>query len=159
MWGAGEAGDVLDGGDAFVAGLVRQPGWPDDIADGVEARDVGGPVGVDDDVAPVDLHAQVLQTETLDIALDADGDNGALGLQRLCLAGCFQGDGHPRHRLRQPGHVGADAEFEPPLLERLVGYRGDFLILYRQDARQGLEHRNLGAQRPVETCEFYPDSP
>ena len=73
-----DAGDLLDAEHAFMACLMRKPGRTDHVADGVEAGDAGAAPFVDDDMALVDLDALLLETEPLDIAGDADGEDDAV---------------------------------------------------------------------------------
>ncbi len=82
----GQAGDLLDADDRLVLGLVRQHRRAGDVADGVDARHVGAAIAVDDDGAALDLHAERLQAEVLDIALDADRRDHPVGGDRLGLA-------------------------------------------------------------------------
>ena len=70
------AGDRLDADHALVARLVGQPGRAGDVADRVDALDVGAAVAVGDDMAAVGLHAQRLEPDILGVGDDADGDDG-----------------------------------------------------------------------------------
>src|SRR6185295_12112352 len=79
------AGDAFDADNSLVAGLVRQPWRAGDVADGVEAGDIGAPVSVGEDVALFDFAAQGFEAEVLDIAGDADGDDGVRGGQGFGL--------------------------------------------------------------------------
>ncbi len=74
-----DAGDRLDTDDALMAGFMREPGRPGDVADGVKAGRSGAAIFIDHDVAVVDAHALLLQPEPFDIAGDADGEDHALG--------------------------------------------------------------------------------
>src|SRR5581483_945686 len=73
-----QPGDALDAGHALVARLVGQPGRPDHVADGVEARHPRLAPVVDDDVRLLDLHARLLKAQVLDVADDADGEDDAV---------------------------------------------------------------------------------
>ena len=72
--------------DALVLGLVRQHRRAGDVADGVDAGHVGAAEPVDDDGAALDLHAELLEAEILDVADDADGGDQALDGDRLLAA-------------------------------------------------------------------------
>ena len=100
---------------------------------------------VDTDVAAVNLHAQGFQAKVLDIAVDADGDDGDLGFQRLCLAADLDGDGDAGLGLGQFRDLGAHAELQAAPFERLASGGRDLLVLHRKDAVEGFYHRNFGA--------------
>jgi hypothetical protein len=68
-------GDGFDADDALVAGLVRQPRRAGDIADRVEAGDIGFAIAVGDDVAAIGFHVEGFEAEVLDVAGDADSDD------------------------------------------------------------------------------------
>ncbi len=89
-----EALDRLDADHALMLGLVSQHGRTCDVADSVDARNVGLAVAVDDDDAAVGLHPELFEAEILDIADDADRRDHALelGRDRLALAVVDGGD-------------------------------------------------------------------
>src|SRR5919112_2308377 len=78
------AGHVLDGDDALVSGLVREPEPPGYVPCRVHAV-LGRPsVPVHlDDAALVDLHAGRVEVEVLGYGLPPDGDEQCLGLQNV----------------------------------------------------------------------------
>ena len=80
------AGDALGDDHAFMHRLVREPGRADEIADGPEAGHARLAPLVDDDMGLLDLHARCLETDILDIADDADGENDAIDRDRFGLA-------------------------------------------------------------------------
>ena len=69
-----------------MLGLVREHGRPGDVADGIEAGDVGAADAVGDDEALLELDAQRLEAEPVDVADDADGGDQPLGGDALALA-------------------------------------------------------------------------
>ena len=140
-----------------MARLVGQPWGTCDIADGVEARHACGPVGSGDHVGLLDLHAQTFEAEVLDIADDADGDDGALGLQGFTAGADLDLDRDAIARLGQFLDARPDAELQAAALEGLAGGGRDLLVLGWQDARQGLDHHHLGAERAVEAGELDAD--
>ena len=77
-------GDRLDADHALVARLVRQPGRAGDVADRVDALDIGAAVAVGDDMAAVGLHAQRLEADILAVGDDADGDDGVAEIASAC---------------------------------------------------------------------------
>ena len=80
-----DPGDPLDADHALVAGLVRQPWRPDEIADRIDAGLAGAQPFIDDDMGALDHDAGALEPDVLDIADDADGEDDALDarLERL----------------------------------------------------------------------------
>ena len=70
--------------DAFVLGLVRQHRPGDDVADGVDAGDVGLEMRIDDDAAAiVALDADRFEAEALGVGHAADRHQHDVGLERL----------------------------------------------------------------------------
>ena len=90
------AGELLRDGDTFVLGLVGEHGaLVDDVADGVDAVNVGLPVVVDfDEAALVHLDADLVEAEVGGVGLAADGDEADVGVEGLLLAalGGFDGE-------------------------------------------------------------------
>src|SRR5207244_1689411 len=73
-----DPGNPLDADHPFVARLVRQPGWADEITDGIDPGLAGAQPFVDDDMGAVDDDGGVFQTDVFDIADNADGEDRAL---------------------------------------------------------------------------------
>ncbi len=69
-------GDCFDANDALVRRLVRQPRRAGDISDCVEPGDIGFAVAIGDDVAAISFDVQCFETEILDVAGDANSDDG-----------------------------------------------------------------------------------
>src|SRR5690606_11316408 len=80
-----------------------------------------------------------------------------LGPQGLGPAAGLEFDGDARLVLGALLDHGADAEPQAALRERLLGGLGELLVLDGQHPGQRLDHRNIWAQRPVETGEWYAD--
>jgi len=72
-----EAFDRLDADDALMLRLMREHRGAGNVADRVDARHIGAAVSVDRDGSAIELHAELLETEILDIADDADGGDHA----------------------------------------------------------------------------------
>ena len=114
-------------------------------------------MGVGDHVGLLDLHTEGLKPQILDIADDADRDDGPLGLQGLGLAAGFDLDGDTGLGLGEFLDRGADAELQPPALEGLARGGGDLFVLHRKNARQGFDHHHLSPQGAVEAGELNAD--
>ena len=68
--------DRLDGDDAFVARLVREPGRSGHVADRPDARHIGAAHRIGVDEALGGLHAELLEPDILGVGNDADRDDG-----------------------------------------------------------------------------------
>jgi hypothetical protein len=152
-----QAGDLLDADHALMARLVREPGRAGEVADRVDPGLAGAAEFVDHDMGAVDFDAGAFQADPFDIADDADGGNHAIDGDVLRLAAGFHGDRDAVGGFLHALHGGAGQDLHALLLERLVGEGGNFLVLDRQDARQHLDHRHLGAQIEVEAGELDAD--
>ena len=106
----------------------------------VGSGNAGGAVGIRDHVGPLDLHAQGFQPQALDIADNAHGDDGDLGLQGLGCAARLDGEFDALAAAGQAADRGAGAEGDPPGLEGLLRRRRHLLVLHGQEARQGFDH-------------------
>ena len=154
------ARDQLGHHHPLVARLVRQPGRPRDIADGIKPRHTRAAKPVRHHMGALDLHPDGLKPEVLDIADDPDRRNHRVEALRRDLARLLDmgDDAHPgravqllHRRLLQNRH---------PLLDELLAGKGaDLGILDREDAVHHLDHRRPGPQRVEEACEFNPDRP
>ena len=71
---------MLGDEDALGEAHVRELQRRDQVADGVDARDVGAAELVDDDEAAVDGHAGLLVAQALRDRAAADGDEQEVGL-------------------------------------------------------------------------------
>ena len=151
------ARDQFGDHDAFVAGLVRQPGRPRHIADGKQAIDARAAIFVGHDMAAIDLDAGLFQAQPLDIADNADGGNHRVEIDRLGLAVLLDmgGDlvlGPVQFRDRRLFHDG-----HALLFEGFPGKGGDLGILDRQNAVHHLDHGGITPQRVEEAGEFDAD--
>src|SRR4026209_1131673 len=80
------AGDRLDADDALMLGLVGKHRGAGNVADRIEAGDVGAGVAVNDNRAAFDLHAELLEAEILDVPDDTGGRDQAICPDLLRLA-------------------------------------------------------------------------
>ena len=143
--------------DAFVAGLVGEPGCTCDVTDGIEPVHAGAAVGVCHDMGAVNLDAQFLQPQSFGIADDAHGGDDRVECHFLNLAVFFDMGGHRAFGAVELLDCGFFKDRHALLLEGLAGEGGDFLVLDGQDAVHHLDHGRVGAQRVVEAGEFDAD--
>ena len=142
------AGHGLGGHDALRLGHVGELQLAGDVADGVDAVDVGAHVVVDVDRAAVgELDAGVLQAEALDAGTEADGHEDLVHGDRLGLPAVLLLDLHV-HRVTVVGDLGGlvpGEELDAELLVVLGDLLGDLLVLVRQQAVHELDDRDLDA--------------
>ena len=113
---------------------------------------------IDNDDAAVGFHAELLEAEILDIAGDPDRRDDTLDGDRLRASfAVVDGRGHAVGFFIEPGDLGTGENLDALLLERLAGEGGDLGILDREDLRQHLDHRHLGAERAIEARELDAD--
>ena len=144
--------------DAFVLGLVGEHRPGDDVADGVDARHVGGEMVVDDDTAALSRDAGLFEPEPVRIGLAADGDEHDVGLESLRLAagGRFDRDLAPVRGLHL-GDLVREAEFDSLFLEHALELPGDLAVHAGQDAVEEFDHRDLRAEPPPDRAELETD--
>ena len=76
------AGDHLDASDAFLLCFVGQHGPGDDVADSINAFDVGAETSVDFDPLPVvEFDAKFIRADAFDEGATADGDEHFVGFE------------------------------------------------------------------------------
>src|SRR5579862_2763464 len=150
--------DRLDADDAFVLGLVRKERRPGDVADGVNAGNVGFAGAIDDDHAALGFHAELFQAEILYIADHADRGNDPLDGERLRAAfAVVDGGGDAVALLVELGLLGAGQNLDALLLETFAREGGDLGVLGRQDLRQDFDDGHFGAERAIERGELDAD--
>src|SRR5262249_43703025 len=141
-----DSGDALHAEHALVARLVREPGRADEVADGVEPGLRGREPAVDDDVPLLDARGRGLEAQILDLARDADREDGALEAPFEALAVAELERGDPSLPLApEPAHAGLGVDLDPALLEGAPRRRRHLLVLGREDARQDLHDGHLRA--------------
>src|SRR5665647_2067882 len=139
-----EAGDLLGDEDALGESAVGQLQAGHDVADGVDALDVGLAALAGHDEAPVDGDTGLFVAQTGGDRTASDGNeqqvglNGLAGLQRHLYD--IAGLGGSREL-----HTGLEADLA--LAERPLELLGDRLVLGRHQAGESLDDRDLGAER------------
>src|SRR5690606_28080311 len=143
------AGQVLGDGDALLLGLVRQHRAGDRVADRVDALDVGLQVAVDLDAAAlVELDADALQTQALEVGLAADGDENGVAVEgfRLATFSRLQGQLDAAFRRLGAGHLGRELEAHALAAEDALELLADLAVHRRDEAVEELDDRDLRAQ-------------
>lgn len=109
-----------------MLGLVCEHWGSGDVADGVDAGDVGLAVAVDHDTAAVGFDAELFEAEILDVADHADRRDHTLelGRDRLALAVVDRGD-DAVGLLLEFRHLGRGQDLDSLLLEALAGEAGN----------------------------------
>src|SRR6185437_14867024 len=155
-------GDHLGHHLRLVRRLVGQHRLPRDVADGVDAGDVGAELAIDGDEAALDLDADLLEAEPFGVRAAPDRDQHLVGLDRLwrpTFAADLDGDGGAPPLLGPRFGLGAGHHLDPQLLELARDELDDLRVVPRQDVRQRLDDRHLGAELGVERPDLDPDVP
>src|SRR5829696_396201 len=157
---AGLAGEDLGDRDALVLRLVGEHGSGDDVADGVDARDVGGEMGVGlDGAAAVELDAERVEAEPLRVGHTADGDEDHVrldGLRRAARRG-LHGHHGPGLAALHLGDLRRELEGETLPGEHALELLADLEVHPGQDAVEVLDHGHLRAEAPPYRAELEAD--
>ena len=104
------------------------------------------------------FHAERFEAEVLDVAGDADGDDGVARGERFVscrsLTTCAS---TPFAVAFSDFRFGRGEDLQPLLLEALLGEGGDLFVFDRQHAIEQFDHRRLHAERGVEARELDAD--
>ena len=100
------ASDVLYANHTFMRRLMRQPGRPGNVADGIHARLAGAAKAVHHDMRAFHFYLRAFQAEVFDVTDDAHGGNYALNGNLLLLAAGFHRHGHAIGALLHALHGG-----------------------------------------------------
>ncbi|MNT83125.1 hypothetical protein D3C72_2229470 [compost metagenome] len=105
-----------------MLGLVGEHRRAGNVADRVDAGNVGLAVAIDDDAAAVGLDTKRFETKVLDIALNADGGDHPVGGDLFNLAVLHLDMGSHRVRaLLDLRHLGFKVDLHTLLFELLLG--------------------------------------
>src|SRR5262249_45960095 len=157
---AGFAGEDFRHRRALVHGLVRQHRAGDRVADGVDARHVGGEARVDHDAAlVVRLHPGGFEAEPLGKRHAPDRYQHDIGFDGFCRAAGGRLDCYFKllSRRLDAGHLGRKLEDDTLLLKHALHLPADFAIHSQQDAVEDLDHDHLGAETAPHRAELEPD--
>ena len=155
------AGHGLGGHDALRLGHVGELQFGGDVADGVDALDVGAHEVVDRDGAAVgQLDACVLQAEALDSRREADGHEDLVdGEFAVVVLGVLVGDGHAVAVVGDRLHLGGRHHLDAELLVLLGDGLGGVGVLVGQDAVEELDDRHVDAVVGQDVTELHADGP
>ena len=158
---AGLAGEDFGDRDAFLLRLVRQHRPGDDVADGIDAGDIGAEMRIDDDAAAIVLlHAGGFEAEAFGVGHAPDRDQHDIGFERLrCAAARGRLDLY-LERLAggiDRGDFRRQLERQPLLLQHAMELLGDFAVDARQDVIEEFDDRHFGAEPPPHRAELEPD--
>ena len=151
---------IFRGRDAFLLGLMCEHRAGDDVADGVDAGDIGAQMRVDDNAAAiVPLDAGRVETEAVGKRHAPDRHQHAVGFDRLRRpAGC----GLDLHLERFAGGVDAgdlrcELEGDALLLQHPVELPRHLAVDAGQDVIEKFDDHHLGAEPPPHRAELEPD--
>src|SRR3546814_232808 len=159
---AGQAGDQLGHGDAFLEALVRQHRAAHAVADRPHAVDAGVAVFVDlDHAALVELHAGAIGQQAAARGAAADRDQQLVERDRLLAVLVGVGDDHFL-LLALAGDfgladLGAEADVQALLLELARGGLRHFRVGDGQEVGQRFEHGHFRAQALPHAAQLQPD--
>ncbi|KUP94357.1 hypothetical protein TRIHO_06760 [Tritonibacter horizontis] len=155
------ARDHLGDGHAFVFGLMGQHRPLDDVADGVDALDVGGPVAVGGDLAAFGhLDPQRIKAEALRIGFAPGGNQHHIGVEGFFVAALLElvfdlalGFGGLDALDGGPHDKGEALLFQDPLEATL-----DVLVHAGADCVHIFDHGDLGAEAGIDRAKLKPDN-
>src|SRR6266516_4854404 len=142
---------------ALTEGRVRELPVAGAVADGVDVADGRPAVLVrGDPFALVELDADLLEAEVLDRGAAADGDEHQVALDRLAVA---EVDGQAAGGFLDLRALLLEVEVDPALAELLRELLRGVFVLGRDQPRQHLDDRHLGAEAPEDRGELAADDP
>ncbi len=138
--------------------LVGQHGRTGNIANGIDAGDVGLAEAIGDDAAAIGLHAELFEPEILDVADHSNGGNHPLGgdgrfVALVILDGCRDAV----RALLNFRHFGRGVDLHALFLEALARDGGDFSVFHWHHLRHNLDHGHLRPHGLVEAGELDAD--
>ncbi len=153
------SGDGFDGGAAFMRGFVRQHGFADHIADGVDGGVVGLQLLVDlDESARADFDLSFVEAGDFGIGFASDGDqNFVEDFFALFDFGPVEGDAHAIGFFFHRGDGGVEQDGGENLFHAFVQGKDQVAVGSGQEAGQHFDHRNFRSQRGIDGAEFEAD--
>src|SRR5918995_1418951 len=148
---------VLRGDLSLAEGSVRELPVAGAVADSVDVVDGGAAVLVGrDPLSRVQLDPELLEAEVLDLGRTPDGDEHQVGFHRLALA---EVDGERGARVLDLRALLLEVEGDRALAELLRELLGGVRVLLRDQAREHLDDRDLGAEPGEDRRELAADDP
>ena len=84
-----ETGNLLNTNGTFMLGFMGQHRRTGNVANRIDAFDIGATIFINDDAATVGFDAKLFKAEILDIALNTNSRNDTVGLDDFSLAALF----------------------------------------------------------------------
>ncbi len=125
-----------------------------DVADGVEARDVGLEALVGDNKSTVDGDTDLLEAKVCGRRATAHSDEQQFGLDRVAVLQCHN---NTFVGLRHALEAHAEGELDSALAESTLELLADRLVLVRYKVRESFDDRHIGAPRLPHTRELNAD--
>gem|GEM_PF-6665069 len=136
---------------------MREPGRSDDIARGINPLHVTLIVVADLHVIAIELELHLRRKHAFDIRHHADRRQHGLRLDLLRLAVLHQGELHGILAHAEILALRRRPNRDALLFECAMQRFRDLFVLHRQDLRQHLHERNLGAEGIIKIGEFHSD--
>ena len=154
----GLPGQNLGHRHALVLGFVGQHGAAHHVTDGVDVRQIGVVVAVDlDEAALVEVQAHRLGAQPGGVRQPPDADDQLVELGGDTLAALLVADVDLVAIVLDGGDAHAEVKVQPLLLELLEGFLRHGGIGTHQEAGQGFEHGDAGAQPPPDAAQLHAD--
>src|SRR6516165_9028858 len=153
------AGEDFGDGYALVFRLMREHGAAHDIANRINAGNIGREMIVNNDPPAIERDADRLQPQAFRHRAAADGHEHDIGFKRRSLAarGGFDRNLQARRLFFDLRDLLTEKEGEALLFEDALELLGDLAIHAGQDAIQEFDHRDLGAEPRPDGAKFKPD--
>mmetsp|Transcript_9535 Transcript_9535/g.19290 ORF Transcript_9535/g.19290 Transcript_9535/m.19290 type:complete len:440 (-) Transcript_9535:248-1567(-) len=147
---AAQAGDLLDDGDTLLLGLVCEHRTAHDVANGPDARHIGGEVVVHlHHATGSHLDPHVLEPKPFGEGHAPRGEQHNVRVERLLIAALDRLDserGAAARFDRRAQHLGGHLELHSLLLQNPLEGGGDLRVDPGRDVVEKLDHLHLGAQ-------------
>jgi hypothetical protein len=158
----GLAGDDLGDGNTLILGLVGQHRTGDDVADGVDARHIGGVMRVGADAATlIERHTHHFEPEALGVGLAADGHERYVEIGQFHVAAgrrFHAGGERAVFLLVDRLDLGRELELHALLLQHALHLPGGLAVEAGDDAVEELDDGHLRAQPRPDRPHLEPDN-
>ena len=153
------AGEDFGNGYAFIFGLVGEHRSAHNVANGVDAVDIGLEMIVDDNAAAIQRNAGFFKPQAVGIWTTPGRHEHDIGFQYLWIAAGNRLESYASALLClcNGGDFRGQVKFHALLFEDSLGLFGDFAIHARQDAVEIFHHDDFRAQPPPDRTHLEPD--